>query len=435
MHWFLFFVISITNTLFWNIEISNLIVKGEFLLAGKFIRTTNIKQVMPDMLTQTVKDILKNPYYLFNNLDETTVTYYNINTTMTTLDEATRGNYAELTAESPIRYNKINNFLLYGIDKIEPNFEINEFGLEGSDVQADGVVLPKTIIPYPGDIFTINHLGEKFLFKVTTVNPNTLDTGATLYKINYSLFASDGIKNIQPLVVKEYNFILSNYGSNFGCLILSATQTEIEELERYTIMLKNYYINLFYDSKIQSFSYRRKGCFKCHDPYLIEFMIRNKILDGSTEYIHLQQQIYLPSTFGVDYDRTFFSALEDKDPKKHYCKRAGNLIKCTQKLSLLYAYPEDYYCMEYFHLNTHFHTIDIFNDASFMDKIINKEQTNNVLKNIIINYFNDISIDKDMLEQLKHVDYMQNEELFYLIPFVIYCIEGYISSILSQTST
>ena len=53
-------------------------------MAGKFIRTSNMKQTMPDLLADNVKGIINNPYYLFNNLDGSTCTYYNINTTMTT---------------------------------------------------------------------------------------------------------------------------------------------------------------------------------------------------------------------------------------------------------------------------------------------------------------------------------------------------------------
>ena len=178
-------------------------------MAGKFIRTSNMKQTMPDLLADNVKGIINNPYYLFNNLDGSTCTYYNINTTMTTLDEATRANYSELAASSPIRYNKINKFLLYGIDKIEPGLELTDFGLEGSDIQGDAVVLPKTIIPYPGDFFTLTQLNnENYLFKVTAVNPNTLDTGATMYRINYSLAYTDHVVDINAQVVKEFNFSL-----------------------------------------------------------------------------------------------------------------------------------------------------------------------------------------------------------------------------------
>ena len=402
-------------------------------MAGRFTRTSSLKIDMPNLIPSNAKNLLNNPYYLFNNTSQSVCNYYNINTTMTTLDESTRGNYGEISSDSPIRFNKISNFCIYGINKIEPSLENGEYGLESSDITGDAIILPNTIIPYPGDFFSLNQIDKPYLFKVTAVNPNTLDTGATMYRVNYTLSSSDGVENIEPQVVKRYNFYIENYGSNFGCLIEEAVASEIAELERYTVVLKDYYLQLFYDYKIQSFSYLRDGMIRVYDPYLIEFIIRNKIMTGSTRYIHVDQQIFLPATFGVDYDRTIFSALEDRDPYKHYCKFTGNLLLCTQKLSLLYAYPQDYYIMDYSHLNSKFHIIDIFDDPSFMDRVRNNELTTNVLKNIVINYLNGINtIDETILSQLKHVDYMQTPELFYLIPLVIYCIEQVIMNMLSN---
>lgn len=405
-------------------------------MAGKFVRTTSMKQTMPDIITQNVKGRINNPYYLFNNLQGSTCTYYNINTTMTTLDEATRANYSDLAATSPIRFNKINDFLLYGIDKIEPGLEFTDFGLEGSDIGGDAVILPKTIIPYPGDFFTLKQLdNENYLFRITAVYPNTLETGAVMYRVTYSLAYTDGGVDISQQVVREYNFSASNYGSNFGCLIESTVLSEASELEAYTVTLKDYFIQFFYDNKIQSFSYLRNGCLKCYDPYMIEFMIRNNILGGSTEYIYVTQQVALPATFGVEYDRTFFATLEDKDTSKHYCRTTGNLLKCTQPLSLLYAYPEDYYCMEYANINTKFHLIDIFNDPKIMDKIKSNQETGNPLRDIIIRYFNDTAIDSTLLGKLKHIDYMENDELYYLIPMVIFCMEKNIANMISKASS
>ena len=402
-------------------------------MAGRFTRTSSLKIDMPNLIPTNARNLLNNPYYLFNNASQSVCSYYNINTTMTTLDESTRGNYGEISSDSPIRFNKISNFCIYGINKIEPSLETSEYGLESSDITGDAIILPNTIIPYPGDFFSLNQIDKPYLFKITSVNPNTLDTGATMYRVNYTLSSSDGVENIEAQVVKKYNFYIENYGSNFGCLIEEATASEIAELERYTVVLKDYYLQLFYDYKIQSFSYLRDGVIKVYDPYLIEFIIRNKIMTGSTRYVHVDQQIFLPATFGVDYDRTIFSALEDRDPYKHYCKFTGNLLLCTQKLSLLYAYPQDYYIMDYSHLNTKFHIIDIFDDPGFMDRVHNKETTNNVLKNIVINYLNGSNtIDETVLSQLKQVDYMQTPELFYLIPLVIYCIEQVIINILSN---
>ena len=400
-------------------------------MAGRFINTSSFKQQIPNVLADMAKNLLNNPYYLFNTASKSSSTYFNLNTTMTTLDEADRSNYGEISAESPLRYNKINGFLLFGVNRAEPNLEINDYGLEGSDIAGDAIILPNTIIPYPGDFFTLYQLGSSYLFKVTAVNPNTLDTGAVLYKVNYTLAKSDGLADIEAQVVKVFNFSVDNYGSNFGCLIESAVASNISEIERYTVMLKDYFIQLFYDNKIQSFSYLRNGLIKVYDPYLIEFMIRNDILKGSTNYIYISQQVYLPSTFGVDYDRTIFSALEDRDMNKHYCRCAGNLLLCTQKLSLLYAYPQDYYCMEYSRLNSKLHLIDIFNDPEFMKKVQDNDITQNVLKNIVIGYFNNASIDNTILEQIKHVDFMDNDELYYLIPITIFCMEQYIKSILS----
>ena len=401
-------------------------------MAGKFTRTSNLKIEMPNLIASTVKDLLNNPYYLFNNASASNCTYYNLNTTLTTLDEAVRNNYGEISPESPLRYNKIKDFQLYGINKIEPNLDVSDYGLEGSDVTGDAIVLPGTIIPYPDDFFCLDQIkdGKQYLFKVTSVQPNTLDTGAVMYRINYILYTTDGVNKIDMLVAKIFKYSIANYGSNFGCIIEELLFDQLADLEKYCITLKDYFIQLYYDTKIQSFSYIRNNCIKVYDPYLIEFIIRNNVLKGSTEYIHVSQQISLPITFGVSYDKTFFSCLEEKDYNKHYFKCAGNLEICTQKLSLLYAYPEDYYCMEYDRLNTAFHVIDIFNDPEFMEKIRTLRYTNNVLKNIIIRYFNEINIDREIMDQLKHVDYIDNEELYYLIPFTIFCIEKMIDNMI-----
>lgn len=398
-------------------------------MAGRFISTTSMKDIMPQVNTDNAKQLLNNPYYLFNNASVSVCTYYNLNTTMTTLDEATRGNYGEVSPESPLRFNKINNFQIFGFNKIEPTLELDEYGVQGSDVNGDAIVLPNTIIPYPGDRFYLPQI-SKYLFKVTAVNPNTLDTGAVMYRINYTLESSDGLLNVEPQVVKVYNYSSINYGSNFGCLIEEGMAADIAEIERYTVVLKNYFIQLFYDAKIQSFSYLRENSIRVYDPYLIEFLIRNNILKGSTEYIFVSQQVTLPSTFGIDYDRSIFAALEEKDPHKHYCRCTGNLELCRQKLSLLYAYPQDYYLMRYDAINTKLHLIDIFNDANIMDKIRNNEEDSNVLKNIIIRFFNNGSIDSNILSCLDHIDFMETPELFYLIPMVIFCMEKYITTLL-----
>lgn len=360
-------------------------------MAKGFTNIETIRQSMVETkIPDTVKTILNNPYYLFNEKTASIVTYYNLNTTMTTLDEATRENYGNVSANSPLRFNKITGFYLYGISRIEPSLEITEYGLESDNIDGEAVILPNTIVPYPGDYFTIDQLGSNYIFKINHVNPNTLDTGAVMYKANYSLSYSDGLKDIEKQVVKTFRFLESNIGTNFASIIEEDTYLKLSELEAVSTMLKDYYIQLFYDVRVQTMCYYRDSAgFKVHDPYLLEFLIRNNILSGSTDYLYLDHQMFLPNTFGVDYDRTIFSSIDHKDMKKHIGLYIGNLLLVTQKLSLLYAYPQNYYYMEYAKCNNKFHLIDIFEDPDFGNKIKNNNKTGNVMKDILIGFFND----------------------------------------------
>ena len=435
-------------------------------MAGKFINTSTVYTQMVNQAPNTMKGLLDNPYYLYSDKKASECTYYNLNTTMTTLDEATRGNYSELSAHSPLRFNKIKKFLLYGVTKIEPNLDISEFGLESSDIVGEAFILPKTIIPYPGDYFYLTQLNKPYLFRVTGVNVNTLDTGASMYRVNYTLISSDGLKQIEPQVVKTFIFNLntggidSENGSNLTASIIDENSyNDVTALQEYATILKDYYISMFYDPKVQSFTYnysltdewydmnggnhhihimnmQQKPCtpfgFKVYDPYLIEFMIRNKILSGASTYIYVTQQMYLSSAFGIDYDKTIFASLEDKDINKHYGRSVGNLLLCDQKLSILYAYPIDYYYMTYHNLNANFFYISIFDDPDFKNKIIDNISTNHELKNLIVKYFNNVDITVDDLKKLKHIDYMSNKEFFYGIPFAIFCIEKQIEKNLSS---
>lgn len=433
-------------------------------MAGKFINTSTAYSQMVNQVPQTMKGLLDNPYYLYTDKKASECTYYNLNTTMTTLDEATRGNYSELSAASPLRFNKIKGFYLYGVTKIDVNLDINDFGLESSDITGEAIVLPKTIVPYPGDYFKLTQISEDHLFRVTAVNPNTLETGATMYRINYTM-VGEAQKDVEPQVVKVFNFVLdtSGNGTNLDTsLIEEDTYNDAVAMQDCATELKDYYMSLFYDPKVQSFTYayhpteeyyelngqpkhlhianfHRVDCtpfgFKVYDPYLIEFIIRNKILSGASTYLYISQQMYLPATFAMDYNKSIFASMEDKHLDKHYGRSVGNLLYCDQQLSILYQYPEDYFYMEYKNLNAKFHYISIFDDPDFKNKVANNSPTMHPLKSIIIKYFNDVPITLEDLEKLRHIDYMSTKEFFYMIPMVIFCIEQQLVSNLSSKSS
>ena len=398
-------------------------------MAGKFVNTE--QKVTFDTLSENVKELMKNPYYQLSKKKGSVCQYYNINDKKTTLDEATRANYSELGPNSPIRYNKIKDAIIYGITKMDIALDITDFGLEANDIAGEAYVLPKTFIPYPGDFFTIDHLGKPYLFKVTNAEQNTLYTDEAMYKISYILAYPD-LNGIEDQVVGTYVYNTASFGTNSKVVIQSDVYNIIAQIQDTLIKLKDYYYMIFYDQKVQTFIYLHKGIIHAYDPYLIEFMIRNNILSGSTEYVYVSQQMFLPSTFGVDYDRTIFSCIEDKDVEtKAKIRYVGNLLVCQQRLSLLDAYPEDYYYMEYSHLNTHLHSISIFGDLEMIYYIRNNIKTSNPLWNVMIKYFNDEEITSDDLLDIKNIDYCDNIELYYGIPIAIFCMEQMVSKMLT----
>lgn len=397
-------------------------------MAGKFINQS--QKMTIDTLVDNAKTLLNNPYYLYSDKKTAVADYYNLNTTKTTLDEATRTNYSELDPDSPKRFNIIRNAILCGVEKIALDYDMGDFGLEANEITGECLVLPNTFIPYAGDYFRLHQINNPYLFKVTKVDENTLDTGAIMYKISYQLEYTD-LHGIDDLVVESYNMIANNVGSNFQAVIQSSNYDLIRELEQYTIKLKDYFNMIFYDDKVQTYTFLHDGMFKVYDPYLVEFLIRNKILDGATKYIYVSHQMFLPNTFGVDYDKTIFSSIEQKSTDMTTIRFIGNMLLCEQKLSYLYAHPEPYYYMEYNQLYPHFHSINIL-DLDILDRIKNKSyKDNDVLTNIIIKYFNDEKLNFSDLHLLNRIDYSENIELYYKIPMVIFCIEKNIINLLT----
>ena len=78
-------------------------------------------------MTQSVidlqEDLLKNPFYLFNDKKALPVDYYNINNNQSTLDKGLKINYDNDGKDTPFRYNLIHDMYLYGIDRVATSLE------------------------------------------------------------------------------------------------------------------------------------------------------------------------------------------------------------------------------------------------------------------------------------------------------------------------
>ena len=147
-----------------------------------------------DSLVAGLQSRLDNPYYTFTDKKPTVVTYWNINYKKSTLDQGSQQPYDQIGDDYPLRYNKVNNFVLYGLPRMNVNYNLGEYGIE-SPIEGEAYILPNTIIPCVEDWFTIGYVNEfatdPILFKVTHVTIDTLESGANFYKIEYTFDKTD----------------------------------------------------------------------------------------------------------------------------------------------------------------------------------------------------------------------------------------------------
>lgn len=397
-------------------------------MSGKFINTTNRTTV--NSLVEGFKDKMNNPYYLFTDKKPVIVTYYNQNVHMSTLDEAFKIEYSPLGDSSPLRFNRIDNFYLYGIDKIINTLENGEWGLESDSITGEAVILPNTIIPIANDYFFINHSGKTVLFKVTSVSTDTLENDANFYRIEYKL---DQLSNeqIEKQTVEKYDMVINNIGTKFNPVIRKNDFNFIVEVEDILTRLKNYYINVFYSPRVQTFILDHNN-FKLYDPCLIEFMKKHEILKGSDEFIYIAHQTVLPRTFAIEYDTTFFRFLEEPDVKGKHPVVVSQAPVVDEYLSILCTRRENYYKVEY---KRQLHDPNLYNLQNISNELLDRIFSYNKYdkgdyRNIIIDYCNEKEISPEDIYGLENINYDMSISLFYDIPAVIYIIEMLIKKLM-----
>ena len=401
---------------------------------GTFTDTKYIKTI--DSLVDATKDKIKNPYYLFTDKKPTKVVYYSQSIESSTIDEASGLYGSHIGNDSPIKFNKISDFVLYGISKINVGLDTGDFGTESSDITGDEVViLPNTITPRPGDFFTINYLNEDILFKVNSVNYDTLDTGANIYVINYILDKVDSIDRIEAKVVKRFNFLINNVGTDFKTIIRDCDYDLIGKLEGLVEELIIKFNNIFFDPKLQTFIVNFDG-WLMYDPFLIEFLSRNSVLKFGSEFVYVSHAMHTNRTFSMDYMRSFFYCLENPDHDVK-CNVYATADLINDPNSLFAARLEDYYWIRHVDGSVFKTRIKVF-DMSVIEHITNHEYyekgNTNEAYNLWIAYFNNDKdkFDGDLVDIVRSIDYMENMEFFYMLPIAIFILEQYVKSLLEK---
>lgn len=409
-------------------------------MAGKFINTQYKETI--DNLTMMSKDLLNNSLYKFNDKKPTRVKYWNTNKKKSTLDPGSKLAMADTGDESPIRYNTIDDLFLFGLPRMEINFENGDFGLEAEGISGECYLMPNTIEPYPGDFFQIEYMFDgPWIFKVISVNRDTFATGSTVWKLEYKLeLHSD--ESIKDNVVDEFVAIDVQQGTNVKSVVQKKKYFKAVELDDLASNLKRYYLDLFFSEPVQTLIYKWLNESNMYDPFMIEFIKRNGILEnGSDEYTYIQHQTTLGNTFAIDYDRTIYRAFELHDKKALSASVYVSQAEYINSMStVFYLRYEDYFVLDYkpivgispgpFNCRNY---IEIFPEDLVYAIIDDTEiiDDNRLYQNIFIKYFNNRDIAKEDLDNIGRIKYDFAKDIFYMIPFVIFVLEYYTKKLLS----
>lgn len=262
------------------------------------------------------EDKLNSQYTRFLERPPVFVTYYSISDVESMADLGFQNVEAILGGNSPIRFNKIESFPVYGLDRVILNLEDDEEGLTTS-YDSELIILPNTIEPTPHDFFIINHIQTPVLFMVTEVSLDTIKSN-NFFKIGFTMKSlnPDGLQKIEKQVVDNFDCIFKNIGTEDKCLIRSEDHIKVNNFLKKFDEISEKYFMLFYDEPTNSLLYQ-DTYYKLYDAYLTEFITRNKILQNAHDYrtITLMNEDY-SRLFPIKYEKSIYRSIEKKSKER-----------------------------------------------------------------------------------------------------------------------
>ena len=398
---------------------------------GKILSTTYKDSV--EKVTGFYNDLVNNPFYQFNEQKPIICVYYNINTDYSSVDPGSKLIMDNIGSESPLRFNRIYDFILYGFDKIQLQTDMDEFGLESDKITGECIVIPNNFIPTEGDYFEVDHIKDQtWLFIVTDVQKDTLPNGSNAYKISYKLEYNYNVDLVDK-VVHNYRAIEVREGTNISKVVRCEDYDIAKFMDDTAVMLKHYYCNLFYNDKVQTFIYEDLTEYRIYDQYMIEFLIRNKILaDGLDSYIYVDHKIPVNNTFAIDYDKTFLRCFELKNKDKLLSSDRNIIIDYIKAYgSIFESRYENYFKAKYVETYQKGFSTYAIGDEFLYDIVDHKlvpefeedELKPELWKNIIIKYFYDEDYTVEEIKSIENLKFEYAKNAYYIIPLLIFCLE------------
>lgn len=387
-------------------------------------------------------------------------TYYSINADASTLVGGFKNIEEFIGKRSSVIYDKINNLPMAGVDNLVMMSEFNDDTGHDVDFSAQGIIFPNTIVPKPGDCFTLQD-SKMFAIFVVTDFSRTVVRSNPFVQIDFRLWSQDEgmLKQLESQVRDEYEVTVTALGSDKTLLIKKSSYFDIQEHLKTYLEVVQMYISMFYDRRKSMFVYDQIFDDSVNLPLIIVDMVLWEFLYENGIIVYDDAITYAINNFNYSVDRVYID-----DPRPYidlyeYSKTPiARLYERNRKKTLNeYPYPqtrsEDIQITKYSGVNLLFietygsedtcgcdpcecgfceSDFTVF-DEDFLLRIMNnvkyccceKEGINWKLRNAIIAYYNDEEVNFDDIE----LEDKRSVENFYLIPILLGIYKQYIISL------
>lgn len=378
---------------------------------------------------------LESQYTIFLDKNPTFVTYYHINDTNSITDNGFVNVEKVIGSESPLRYQQIDDFPIYGIDQIVLDLSDEEQGLT-SNYEGDAIILPNTIKPKPNDIFTISYLKNTFVFMVTQISYDSIKSN-NYYRISYYVRSTDGdtdITKLQKQIIGTYKCIFNNIGTDDKCLIKSDEYYKVIELQDIYKEIVKRYITLFYSEKFNSLVLRDDNTL-LYDKYITHFISKNNLLNQVNSYDTIELSNEDDGThFLVQYEESFFDIVETCDKNRLQHIRYNKVpITFLQSVFKYYNMLDNVKSVVFPPTCISTNSFNYINDE-LIDNIMyyTIPDTVSIIDELIIEFFNEgfdtlYSVD---MTRLKNYRIRYTERDFRLMPVILYILKYVINKFL-----
>ena len=258
---------------------------------------------------------LKSPVSRFIDTTPTFTTYYHIKSDSTTVDEGFQDISSIIGFRSPLRFNKIEDFPLYGMEQIVLQLQDGDQGLD-ANFEGEVIVIPGTIKPLQNDFFMIPYLKEPYIFRVTEVNYDTIMPD-NYYKISYKLewLDTEKVEGLENQVKDRYTCILENIGTEKNCLIEHEDKTLLDKIEMMYDDMAQTYVSIFYNDRHNCFLGEIGAGLFLYDPLQTQFVNEHQLFNRKNNLmcLMLTDQIN-DNKRKLKYERSVYRFIERRRP-------------------------------------------------------------------------------------------------------------------------